>query len=99
MAHPGVKRACTEIAEPDGARSVLHDRLLSLGTIGVAFADDSGSDRLTDTRGTVTAQPRRSWQPCASCMNAEAWTTYSTDCLMSVPLICLQLHQIRQNNA
>jgi hypothetical protein len=38
--------------------ALLMAALLSLGAIGVAFADDSGADRLTDTPGTVTAIER-----------------------------------------
>lgn len=38
--------------------ALLMAALLSLGTIGVAFADDSGADRLTDAPGTVTAIER-----------------------------------------
>jgi hypothetical protein len=38
--------------------SLLMAALLSLGTIGVAFADDSGADRVTDAPGTTVSIER-----------------------------------------
>jgi len=38
--------------------SLLMAALLSLGTIGVAFAEDSGTDRITDAPGSVTVIER-----------------------------------------
>ncbi|MGE3270573.1 MAG: hypothetical protein AB7P40_17595 [Chloroflexota bacterium] len=38
--------------------ALLMAALLSLGTIGVAFADDSGADRTVDAPGTITTIDR-----------------------------------------
>ncbi|MCC7367092.1 MAG: hypothetical protein IT306_01645 [Chloroflexi bacterium] len=38
--------------------ALLMAAMLSLGTIGVAFADDSGADRTPDAPGTITAIER-----------------------------------------